>query len=243
MEKIDSVLVKETPSGFAVFDGFPYLVTLATNVAYHFTLLPRGPAIFLLAIAESQHLVNDLPQCLVLNHRVWQYYWHEGTEQEWRKQPPLGGTILFGKLHCFRHFPLTQELLSRYEKLAGFKGNGGGNLIFGDFEKGGRTATAEQIRKLTGKQPNGIPVGLVRCPHCGHWKGECLDPSPEFAGKVMPVHCLCDNRNYCARCGQLLYQYKLNANYYDEAGCKVCHVPGFKAFEHRCSDDRREVRQ
>src|SRR2546426_6130422 len=43
-----------------------------------------------------------------------------------------------------------------------------------------------------------VPMGLVVCADCGFWKGECLDPNAEFRGKVMRVHCGCDNWNRCA---------------------------------------------
>lgn len=70
--------------------------------------------------------------------------------------------------------------------------------MMGDLTKGGHPASAEELARLGGLEVNGVPWGLVLCGSCGLWRGQCLDPSPEFRGKVMTVSCLCDNRNHCA---------------------------------------------
>jgi hypothetical protein len=41
---------------------------------------------------------------------------------------------------------------------------------------------------------DGSPRGLQRCGHCNDWRGQCLDPSPQFAGQLMTVHCYCNRR-------------------------------------------------
>jgi hypothetical protein len=105
---------------------------------------------------------------------------------------------------------------------------------FGDLTKGGRDATPDESRRLAGTQSNGLPNGLEKCTRCGDWRGECLDPSPQFKGKVMRVHCVCENQNACASCGQRLCERKLNANYYSEKDGCIWHVPGFSALKHRC---------
>jgi hypothetical protein len=51
----------------------------------------------------------------------------------------------------------------------------------------------------------------------------------------MRVHCGCNNDNRCARCGERLAEWKLNANYYDERDGHIWHVPGFSALSHRCA--------
>lgn len=49
----------------------------------------------------------------------------------------------------------------------------------------------------------------------------------------MVVHCRCDNDNH-ARCGEVLFERKLNANFYDESDGQIWYVPGFCAFDHQC---------
>jgi len=114
------------------------------------------------------------------------------------------------------------------------------DFVVGDLTKGGRQATPEELRALSGRQSSGVPVGLVLCGDCGFWNGQCLDPSPEFHGKVMRVCCRCENRNRCAACGETLYRFRLNANRYDQREDAVVHVPGFCGLTHQCAADEIE---
>jgi hypothetical protein len=50
----------------------------------------------------------------------------------------------------------------------------------------------------------------------------------------MTVHCVCDNDNRCAGCRQLLWDRKLNANFFNETDGQIWHVPGFCALYHQC---------
>ena len=109
------------------------------------------------------------------------------------------------------------------------------DFVVGDLTKGGRDATPDEFQTLSGRQTSGVPIGLVLCADCRLWKGQCLDPSPEFSGKVMRVCCRCENRNRCARCGETLYRFQLNANYYDQREAAVVHVPGFSGLTHECA--------
>jgi hypothetical protein len=52
----------------------------------------------------------------------------------------------------------------------------------------------------------------------------------------MRVHCRCDNWNRCARCGETLAEWRLNANYYDPMDNTIWHVPGFCGLSHTCRD-------
>jgi len=79
-----------------------------------------------------------------------------------------------------------------------------------------------------------VPVGLAGCTSCGEWRGECLAPSVLVAPLVVAVHCRCANHNLCARCGELLYERRLDANYYNPRDGQVWHVPGFCALRHPC---------
>ncbi len=106
--------------------------------------------------------------------------------------------------------------------------------MFGDFTKGGRAATPDELRKFSGTNASGVPHGLEQCPACTEWRG-CLDPSENFAGQLMTVHCRCDNPHRCARCGAGLYERRLYANYYDPVENVIWHVPGFCSVNHECS--------
>ena len=39
-------------------------------------------------------------------------------------------------------------------------------------------ANIRKILALAGRQENGVPKGLTRCPVCGDWIGRCLWPNP-----------------------------------------------------------------
>jgi len=100
------------------------------------------------------------------------------------------------------------------------------HVLLGDSMKGGRPATQEEIQRLSGTQDGGIPKGLSRCSICGEWKGECLDPEPQWEGLVMTRHCVCD-QNLCRRCGLPVYKRRLGASYYDETDGRIWFVPSF----------------
>lgn len=235
MEKSTAVCLRIAPPGSPVFDGFPYLSTRVSPALSHISLLPQDKPLNLLwTIAASQAYLNGLSTCLVLGHGSCYYYGTDGSAKHC-KEPPRGGVIVFDQLRPFREFAVTADLASRKDKLTGF-GEKRDGALFGDLTKGGYQATDDEARTLAGTQENGLPAGLVRCSRCGQWKGECLDPSPNFENQVMTVQCLCDNSNLCASCGRLLYEYKLNANYLDEGNGQVWHVPGFMAFKHRCGE-------
>ena len=219
-----------------IFDGYSYLLTRLRPAFYHVILLPREKSMAQLSVAAAaQARLNDLPTCLVLGHDSCCYHDATGTPTHAR-DIPRGGALSFGKLEPYGAIPVTDELASRMGSLVSLCKRQRG-YILGDLTKGGHSASADETMRLAGKQANGVPVGLGRCSECGQWRGKCLDPSPNFEGQVMTVHCRCDNRNYCAGCGGLLYQRKLNANFFDETDGQIWHVPGFCAFEHRCLDN------
>jgi len=242
MEQNITVDQKIPRQDLPLFDGFPYLTSWISPAFYHYILLPQDKsARYLQDIAATQAWRNDLRACLVLAPRECYYYATDGTPTR-HEAPPRGGIAVFDKLALSRRFPITAELAVRKLQLIRFAGERSG-YIFGDLTKGGRSATHDEIRELAGTQVDGVPVGLVRCSQCNQWKGECLDPSPHFLNQIMAVHCFCDNRNRCAACGDLLYRYKLNANYFEEADGQIWHVPGFSAFEHRCPEVIRQTSQ
>lgn len=220
-----------------VFDGFPYLVTRIVPAMYHIILLPRDAhPERLQELARRQATVNRLQTFLVLNHGQGTCYGPDG-----RASPsgdiPTGGILVSGTLQPCEVFSETEDLRRRRAALrALLEATSREGYLMGDLTKGGRPATPEEARRLAGTQANGVPNGLTRCAACAGWKGECLDPSPRFWGKVMRVHCPCDNWNRCARCGQTLHTHRLNANCYAESDGQIWHVPGFAGLSHRCSD-------
>ncbi|MEZ5288065.1 MAG: hypothetical protein R2712_25370 [Vicinamibacterales bacterium] len=218
------------------FDGFPYWLTRLAPAMYHVTLLPAVPGPLLERATTLQARVNGLPICLVLaEHRA--LYVDANNHARLSDQPPRGGFLCTGRLAAgLRGDPDSADLRARTARLSALlDAQPTQGAFFGDLTKGGRPATPDELRSLRGFQPDGTPRGLHRCSRCGDWAGTCLDPSEVFAGLVMTVHCRCDNHNRCARCGGLLAERRLNANFYDPRDRGVWHVPGFEAFGHRCA--------
>ena len=240
----------------------PYLVVEIVAALYHLTVLPADlPEDDLNAIARAQVKANRLDACVVLGERRVLAIHAEGVERL-VAEPPFR---LFGHwssaavtrgLRTARPLPPTDEVLRRQSALeAAIKEYAArraevlrkrgmlppAEFVVGDLTKGGRDATPDEVQTLSGRQTSGVPIGLVLCADCGLWKGQCLDPSPEFSGKVMLVCCRCENRNRCAACGETLHRFRLNANYYDQRDDAVVHVPGFSGLSHQCAGNRRST--
>lgn len=219
-----------------LFEGFPYLVTRIVPAMYHIIVLPDDlGAGDLLDIARRQVQANALPTCLARAADSAIFIAPGGRED--RAEPPRGGIIVTDRLRPCRSFPATGTLTARRSALARHVAavTPRSGYVVGDLTKGGRPATLEETVVLAGRQPNGVPRGLVRCGRCAEWRGRCLDPSPELAGQVMDVHCRCANDNRCAACGGLLHTRKLNANTYNEVDGQVWHTPGFSGLAHACA--------
>ena len=231
-----SSLTSDLDNDLPVFDGFPYLNIRVAYAIYHVILLPAGLSETQLAdTAQWQMIANRLPVCLVLAKDRAVYYWPERSAVV-SPDPPRGGNILAGGLApAIDHADSSDEFRTRQNRLADLIARAARGYIFGDLTKGGHRATDEERQYLDGRLSDGTPRGLSRCITCGDWKGMCLDPSERFAGLVMTVHCYCDNHNRCARCNQLLYERRLNANYYNAQDRVIWHVPGFCGLKHRCS--------
>lgn len=99
---------------------------------------------------------------------------------------------------------------------------------------GGRPATEDERRGLAGLLFERFPGGLLPCPRCGEWWGECLDPNPRRAGLVQQVHCSCENHNRCAICWEPLGPRRLDANYFDEDEGRIVHVAAWEGIRHLC---------
>ncbi len=218
------------------FDGFPYLVTRVAPAIYHIILIPSSlDDETTMEVINKQVVFNRLETCLVKNSNSCIYFPPHGEGRE-SKIIPMGGTVISNMLAPSYYFDETEEFIERGKQLKAFqsKFNSDG-YIFGDLSKGGRQADVGDLMWLTGDW-NGIPGGLERCDQCGDYRGECLDPSPNFKNMVMRVSCLCENINRCASCGEYLNQRKLNANYFDPKDGQLWHVPGFLAFNHKCPE-------
>jgi hypothetical protein len=217
-----------------LFDGYPYLVTKIVPALYHIIVLPSELSVDkLLVIAGRQVSFNSLETCLALKEDKCIYFWEDGSVRV-SGTPPVGNNFIYDRLLPCWEFPETEEFRQRKESLKLFcdslKRLG---YLHGDLSKGARPAKEDEMSRLPGKQPNGVPNGLVQCNVCGCWAGECLDQNPASPGMVVEVHCRCQNDNLCARCGEPLYNHKLNANYCREDG-SIWHVPGFSGLSHRC---------
>ena len=218
------------------FDGFPYLVTRVVGAMRHIMLLPDDlSAADLVEIVHRQARANRLETCLALSAVAALYMATDGTEQ-WTDAIPRGGIILTDRLRPSYAFPDTTVFADRRRRLEEFAESTRprSGYVLGDLTKGGRKPKREESVLLAGRHSNGVPRGLARCTGCNEWRGRCFDPAPRFAGRVMDVHCRCANDNHCAACGALLYERKLNANYYDETDGQIWHVPGFLGFDHMC---------
>lgn len=218
-----------------LFDGYPYIVVRLQPAFYHIGVVPVDRPLSLLGqVARSQAQMNDLQVCLALAPDFCFFYEPGGSESQ-STPTPRGGLVVSGILECAEEFPRTAELTERHLRLEAFvKSLKQKDYVFGDLTKGGRQPNKSEARRLAGRQPNGIPLGLSQCARCGEWRGECVDPNALLGGVIVRTHCVCENRNLCARCGQLLCDRKVNANYYCEQDGKVWHVPGFCALRHRC---------
>ena len=234
----------------------PYLAVEIVAGLYHLTVLP---AHFgdddLKAVARAQVKANRLDACLVLGARQVLAIDAEGVERRETEIPfrlfgHWSSAAVTRRLKMASPLPATEELLRRLTALeeaikeyparrAELLRKCGmlppADFVVGDMTKGGWQATADELRALSGRQPSGVPVGLVLCADCGFWKGQCLDPSQEFHGKVTRVCCRCENQNRCAACGETLYRFRLNANYYGPREHEVVHVPGFSGLAHQCA--------
>jgi hypothetical protein len=223
---------------FQYFDGFPYLVTRVVGSLRHYIVLPELTGSELVRLAHLQVFANQLDTCLVLGAGEAVYIDAAGQHSA-APEPPAGGQACAERLLPPIAFPDDADFRHRQERLMTFiaKFNPTRGYILGDMTKGGRPATGDELVALTGRGSDGAPIGLSRCGRCHDWHGECLDPSSQFAGQVMQVHCLCANHNRCARCGKSLAERRLNANYYFLADDSIRHVPGFCGLSHRCRSE------
>ena len=221
-------LVRDLP----VFDGYPYLVTALVGGLQHSLVLPGdlGRA-ELVSLARRQHSANRLRTCLALGPDAAMYIADDG---ETVGDVPRCTAPISDRLLSPDEFPATPEFRDRQQRLRAFVAesqarSAGGFLV---DRMRGRTATAEDLVRLSGTDPAGVPVGLARCSVCTAYRGEYL-PSHQ-PGIVVRVFCQCENHNRCARCFHPLHEQRLEAAYYDERQARVWHVPAFSGLSHVC---------
>ena len=98
-----------------------------------------------------------------------------------------------------------------------------------------------EILELAGRQENGVPKGLSRCPVCGDWIGRCLFPNPLIWHEgPTRISCRCE-ANLCSTCGEPIYEYKLSGNIFDEAAGRIWHIPIMMGWMHHCGKPRIEL--
>jgi hypothetical protein len=219
------------------FQGYPYLVIRVVRSLSHINLLSieQNNTEELIRLAQDQANANKLEVCLVLNDNAGVYF-SSKQKPRFSDQIPKGGIFVTNSLRLSCEQQADEDFLRREKELKDFIKNAKqtGYLI-GDSRKGGRDATQEELIYLQGVQENGLPKGLVICPVCGDYRGECLDPSQIQQGLVVRVSCYCENDNLCAYCGKNLNDRKLTSNRYEPKDGKIWHRPGFSGLSHRCS--------
>ena len=219
-----------------LFDRFPFFVTRIVPGLYDIILLPADmDEVSLVGFAEGQAGRNHLDACLVMNQDSGLWFTPDGRKS-YSQRTPWGGILITGALKSYRQFHMTQELLERTNRLDVIvqEVRHRGGYIHGDWIHGGHPASAQELDELSGKGSDGVPKGLVECPACGDWRGECLGTAERYREIVLPVHCLCENDNRCARCGNRLHARRLNSNYFEPSDGHLWYVPGFCCFQHRC---------
>ncbi len=181
-------------------------------------------------------MANKLPTCLVVAEDVCAYYREDGSGFR-SSEVPRDVNIASGKLAPAEPIRDSAEIAVRRMKLVLMEESQltgeGATILMGDITKGGRNPTPEEEERLAGTHCGGVPKGLLPCPRCGEWRGECFDTI--LNGLVVRVHCTCENNNRCAACGELLDSRKLNANYFDPVDGKIWHMPAFCGLDHRCN--------
>lgn len=215
---------------------YPYLITRVSPAFYHVIVLPLSDFDTLKQIAIRQEELNQLPTNLVLNDHTALC----PPDEEFYGLIPGGGTLITDRLKSCLDASESQNndptLADRMDVLAKFIEEQPKECLFGDLTKGARPATSEELVRLSSAplRPGRLPRGLEFCEACGMFRGECLDTLENTRNQVIVVHCECENTNRCGRCHELLYNKKLNANYYDPRDNKIWHVPGFSGLGHVC---------
>lgn len=218
-----------------LFDGYPYLNIRVVEAMRHLTVLP-GTYVErdLRRLARAQADANRFDTCLVLAADRAIYFPAEGGPSD-STEAPRGGLFVHGLLQPAEIFEPTEELTRRARRLDEFvEGRSQRGYVYCRARTNRRQATPEELVSLAGDGPDGLPKGVSICKLCGWYRGPFLETEGDNAGWIAPVHCLCENHNRCALCGQKLYSERLNSFTYDPSRRCVGHQPGFSGLSHRC---------
>lgn len=240
MKEAQSIKMNQTEEHH-FFKGYPYLVIQIVSSLFHINLLSEQKCPEdLCRLAQAQADANKFGVCLVLDNNAAVFF-SSKHEPHFSKELPWATVYTKDCLRLPRDQPVSANLLRRKSDLDAFiQSTTTTGILMGDLTKGGRKATPEDLISLQGVQKNGLPKGLVICPTCGDYRGECLDPNPMMGGLAVRVSCYCDNDALCAYCGGKLNDRKPNSNRYEPKDGKIWHTPGFSGLSHRCPKRHNE---
>ena len=221
------------------FDGFPYLVTrIGHTPLRHVTLLPAEWSIDRQVEAvRRQARANRLDTCLCLGQTSAVFVGAAGNEIAASSLP--WGMPVIDALALPEPLASTPEFLARQASLEAFvRRNPATGYLVGDGLEGGRRATPGEVKRLSGRDDDGIPRGLRRCDGCGAFRGDYLAVLGEGNGdrtpRVVPVHCRCENHNRCARCDGPLAEWRLSSYFFAEPDRAVRYLAAYAGLGHRC---------
>jgi hypothetical protein len=236
-----------TPSGvhedaagqLRAFDGFPYLVTrIGHTPLRHIALLPADWSIdHQTEVVRRQARANRLDTCLCLGPASAVFVGASGNEFAASSLP--WGIPVVDALALPEPLASTPELLARQAALEAFaRSNADSGYLVGDGLEGGRRAAPGEVKRLSGRDEDGIPRGLRRCDGCGAFQGDYLAVRGEGDGdltpRVVPVQCRCENHNRCARCAEPLAEWRLSSYFFAEADRAVRYLAAYVGLGHRC---------
>jgi hypothetical protein len=219
------------------FNGYPYLITPLSPGVFNLMLLPsEWTDDMLLELTRAQADANNLRACLALGPDRAVY---AGDGRPMRASPvvPRSHLVETDALLPAIDFDRSADFAAREERLAHFVSTlqarvGPG---FGDEVRGSVPASPDDVHALAGQNDDGSPRGLAPCLRCGEHRGICLDQVDHEEPRKLRVHCRCENINCCARCGDVLFERRLDANYYSSAFGLILYVPGGYARRHACA--------
>ena len=221
------------------FDGYPYLVTRIGRTALrHLAVVPADwPRDRLVDLLRRQADANQLETCLCLGPDDAVYVRPPGQPAAATHIPT--GIPVLERLAIAGPLPDSSDLARRHAQLIAYaeRHRGDGYLV-GDGLEGGTPATLEDVARLSGTGPDGLPRGLRRCGSCRQPRGEHLSRRgldyDERNPRVVQVWCQCDNHNRCAGCRGTLHDQRLSSWYWDEERAGAWYVAAYCGLSHQC---------
>jgi hypothetical protein len=220
---------KECPAGWRTFSSPPYVVThLMPGVVSLVVLSAKFPLTEHLLALDRNVEMTRLPATLVWDKRsLW-------TKEPWREINTTPD-IPAARLWQVQGLPNTYKAIDSSERRR-WCGINESDYSFSESELGdlstltdGRNATQEDVERLGGLGEDGVPKGLVRCPECKEFNGECLKTGADGTDRVVYVYCRCRNDNRSPVDGSRLDERMLAAHYFDEASHRILYKPATDA--------------